>query len=641
MNHGMESAGAETTNRSPAEGSPAQMYRERMEKHESMLVQHLKDINRIGNWRLLVFLAGAGWAVGFGLIHLPLVAWIGGAFWLGLFVWLVLWHDRLFRTRRQTEVRRDINREAWQRLTDKWHEIPDDGRAYIHAAHPYSEDLDLFGSGSLFQWSNASVTPGGRNCLVKWLTEPEQNPDIIAARQDAVKELAPMLDWRQDLQTEARLHEGEFCEADALAKWASAENGTGKSSRNPFMLLMPVLSFMLPLSTIVMGVIPTFDSEFSYASFALLLLVETLFLVWRFKPRTEALHQAEHAAADIRVHQQILQRLETAPVHSQLLIDMKNRLKDGHRRSASDQAKRLARIVDGLGNRRHQLYIVIDILFQLDWHFYFAISRWKAESAPHLADWAKVNGELEAICSLAGIMHAHPEWVMPVIVPKAAGLEKILSETSVRFKASDIGHPLLKAPCVTNPVTFRSDDAIHLITGSNMSGKSTLLRTVGLNLVLAMAGAPVFASSFVFSPCRLYTCMRTRDDIEQGISSFYAELLRIKTLVRAVEVGESVFCFLDEIFKGTNSADRHAGAQALINWLVAQDVPGKPVLGLISTHDLELGTLADTYPGVMNEHFQEYYEEGSLRFDYKLRPGVSTTRNALWLMKLAGLPTDL
>jgi DNA mismatch repair ATPase MutS len=135
--------------------------------------------------------------------------------------------------------------------------------------------------------------------------------------------------------------------------------------------------------------------------------------------------------------------------------------------------------------------------------------------------------------------------------------------------------------------------------------------------------------------------MRTRDDIEQGISSFYAELLRIKTLVRAVEAGESVFCFLDEIFKGTNSADRHAGAQALINWLVAQDAPGKPVLGLISTHDLELGTLADTYPGVMNEHFQEYYEEGSLRFDYKLRPGVSTTRNALWLMKLAGLPTDL
>ena len=208
--------------------SPVSLYKERMEKYESTLVQQLKNINRIGNWRLLVFLAGAGWAIGFGLMNRPLFAWIGGALWLGIFVGLVLWHDRLFRARRRTAVSMDINREAWKRLTDQWHDAPDDGHAYLHAEHPYSEDLDLFGPGSLFQWCNAAVTPAGRNCLVNWLTEPEQHPDIIAARQEAVRELAPMLDWRQDLQTEARLHEGEFCDADALAKWADAGNHSGK-----------------------------------------------------------------------------------------------------------------------------------------------------------------------------------------------------------------------------------------------------------------------------------------------------------------------------------------------------------------------------------------------------------------------------
>lgn len=611
--------------------SPVSLYRERMEKYESMLVQQLKSINRIGNWRLSVFLAGAGWAIGFGLMHRPLYAWVGGALWLGLFIWLVLWHDRLFRARRQTAVRMDINREAWQRLTDQWHDIPDDGHACLHVEHPYSEDLDLFGPGSLFQWGNAAVTPAGRNCLVNWLTEPEQNPDVIAARQEAVRELAPMLDWRQDLQTEARLHEGEFCEADALVKWADAGDHAGHKDGNLLFRCMPLLSWLFPVVTILLGVMPSILPEVSYFPFALLLLTEALLLVWRFKPRTEALHQAEHAAADIHVHQQILKRLEAVSVQSEMLQNMQNRLKDDHRRSASEQASRLARIVDGLGNRRHQLYIIMDILFLLDWHFLFAINRWKAESASHLADWIAVNGELEALCSLAGIGHAHPDWVMP----------EIAAVMPARFMAENLGHPLLKAPCITNPVIFPAMESIHLITGSNMSGKSTLLRTIGINLVLAMAGAPVYASAFSFTPCKLYTCMRTRDNIEQGISSFYAELLRIKTLVRAVEAGESVFCFLDEIFKGTNSADRHAGAQALITWLVAQDSPDKPVLGLISTHDLELGNLADNCPGVRNEHFQEYYEEGALRFDYKLRPGVSTTRNALWLMKLAGLPTNL
>ncbi len=631
----------------------AGFYKERMEKFEGKLLLQQREINRIGNLRLLVFLAGLGSAVGFWLADVFVAAWIGGLLGLGVFVWLVLRHDRLFNAHRRTEVQRDINLEALLRVTDKWHDLADDGMAYAKAEHPFSGDLDLFGPGSVFQWCNTAVTPAGREQFAHWLSEPEPDPAVILARQEAVRELAPRLDWRQDLQTESRLHKGEFCAADALSKWAEDSATTAASDENPGLLLrlMPILVWLLPCLALLTGVLPSLIPGFHYAPLVLALLLEVLLLVWRFKARTKVLRDAEHAASDIRVHQQMLERLESASMNASVLQGMKNRLKDRRGHSASEQAKRLARIIDGLGNRNHQLYIVIDILFLLDWHFLFAIQRWKTESAANLADWVAVNGELEALCTLAGIAHAHPDWVMPEAVSPGEinQAQRVQRETAYperkipadcRFRADELGHPLLKAPCVTNSVTFCNGESIHLITGSNMSGKSTLLRTIGVNLVLAMAGAPVYADHFRFSPCRLYTCMRTRDDIEQGISSFYAELLRIKTLVQAVEAGETVFCFLDEIFKGTNSTDRHTGAQALIRWLVGQDRRERPVLGLISTHDLELGSLEESCTGVRNLHFQENYEDGRLHFDYLLKPGVSTTRNALWLMKLAGLPTD-
>ena len=612
------------------ESQQAAQYRGRMAQWTDWSAQWDRRINRLSNWRLFVFLSGVGAVIALGLLALPMAAWVSGLTLLGVFIVLVVLHEKAFRQRAHARAMLEVNTVAWKRVTDKWQQLPDNGQEFMDETHPYVADLDIFGPGSLFQRCNTAVTPAGKKRLAHWFLSGEQQPESILERQNAVLELAPLLDWRQELQAEALTYEGAFCEAEALSTWGNKQT-PGLSTHQ--LRRMRLVAFVLPAVTLLFAVLPsllrTVSPGFGYAPLVLCLVVEMLLLLWRWKAVSGCLTSVEKAASDIRVHQQLLGRFEALSVQSTLLRRMQERLRDDHARTASEQAARLARIVDALGNRRHQLYIVADILLLLDWHFLFAIERWRAQSGKHVGDWVETNAELEALSSLAGLAHAHPDWTMPTLKEMDA---------PPRLLAESAGHPLLNDDCVLNTVQFEASDRIALITGSNMSGKSTLLRTVGVNLVLAMAGGPVRATRFVFRPGHLYTCMRTRDDVEQGVSSFYAELLRVKLLVKAVEAGERVFFLLDELFKGTNSVDRHAGAEALMRWLVRQDSADRPILGLISTHDLELGALEKTCSGVWNAHFQEWYEEGVVRFDYTLRSGVSTTRNALWLMKLAGLP---
>jgi len=619
----------------PDQMVPANYFRECTGRLDGETKRLDRRIAQVANLRLAAFLAGAGCAVGFGVTGLPLAAWIGSLLLLAGFIALVVLHERLHRTRSRTAALYEINREAWKRLTDSWHDIPNDGASFADPAHACSGDLDLFGPGSLYQWCCTAETPAGRKALAGQLTDPVRTPDAIRRRQEAVRELAGQRVWRQELQADARLHRGAFCEAADLERWATQPaplrlDGFGGKLLHVAVWVLPVLTLLCAMLALLAPMVPR-------TPLLVCLLAETLLAAWRLRARNAALQACERAAADVGVHQRLIGRFEALPVQSGLLMAWKDRLKDGHGRTASAQTKRLAAIVDAIGNRHHQLYIVVAILFQLDWHFLFAAEAWRRESGIHLPDWVAVNGDLEAVCALAGIADTHPDWGMPEPVqPEActAGAD------TARLLAQSVGHPLLKAPCVTNSIAWDQGVSVHLITGSNMSGKSTLLRTLGVNLVLAMAGAPVYAEAFRFTPCGVFTCMRIRDDIEQGISSFYAELVRIRALIEAVSKGERVFFLLDELFKGTNSADRHAGAEALVRWLVAQDRPDRPVLGLISTHDLELGSLETQCSGVRNAHFQEHYEQGSLQFDYRLRPGVSTTRNARWLMRLAGLPME-
>ena len=274
-----------------------------------------------------------------------------------------------------------------------------------------------------------------------------------------------------------------------------------------------------------------------------------------------------------------------------------------------------------MGIRHSQLYLIINILLLWDYRCLAAIEKWRTDSGVYLEDWIAVLAELEALASLAIISYDHPDWTQPQ-----------LYNDQPRLFASQIGHPLLSEDRVSNDIGTMRKGQVYLITGSNMSGKSTLLRTVGINLVLAYAGAPVCAKEFHCSIFNIYTSMRIRDDLRSNISSFYAELLRIKKMIDAAKRGESVFFLLDEIFRGTNSRDRHAGARVLVKQLSDEGA-----VGFVSTHDVELGNLADENNKIKNYHFREEYIEGQLHFDYKLRSGISNTRNAVYLMKMAGI----
>lgn len=317
----------------------------------------------------------------------------------------------------------------------------------------------------------------------------------------------------------------------------------------------------------------------------------------------------------------MLNLLEKEKYNSRHLRDLKNRLRNSKGQTACEQIRQLVKIVDAIANRHNMLYVFFNILFLLDYQFMFALEKWKEKSGSNLEDWLNIIGEFEALSSLAVLKHDYTEWTMPV-----------LSGEMPFFSAEEMGHPLLINSCAANNLKFELSENILLITGSNMSGKSTLLRTAGINLVLAYAGTAVFAKQFTCSIMDIYTCMRINDNLEKNISSFYAELLRINMLVKAVEQGQTIFFLLDELFKGTNSIDRHTGAKALLKKLSKEKL-----LGLISTHDLELGDLAKESNKIKNYHFQEYYVNDKICFDYKLRPGISKTRNAAYLMKIAGI----
>jgi DNA mismatch repair ATPase MutS len=323
----------------------------------------------------------------------------------------------------------------------------------------------------------------------------------------------------------------------------------------------------------------------------------------------------------IRMYYRLILFFEQQNFRSEYLKTLKSRLVNNKGLTACQQINKLSKIIDAIDNRSNAFFFIINLLTLWDYQFILVLENWKKTSGASLEKWFEAIGEVEALCSLSVLKHDNPEWAEPEF-----------SEGSLCYEAKELGHPLLSKTRVTNDLQLRNNASVMLITGSNMSGKSTLLRTAGINLVLAYAGVPVCAKSYRCSLMQIRSCMRTTDNLEQNTSSFYAELLRIREIIQASERGEKLFFLLDEIFKGTNSFDRHTGAEAVINKLSKSTA-----LGLVSTHDLELGELEHKNGNVRNYHFREFYKDDKIYFDYKLRTGVSTTRNASYLMKMAGI----
>ncbi len=607
-----------TIERSTELKTPKEIYNRRKKYYDRLIQRQTSSINFISNLRLFVFLLGITASI---LFYLSMVYMLCiGAFLLFAAVFFVLMniHNKIIENKELARSLFNSNTDALKRIDGDWHEFHDCGDDFKDDKHPYSDDLDIFGKGSLFQYINTAVTFTGRNLLANLLAKSDNKLDAIIKRQDAIKELSALVGWRQRLHAYGISKQSP--NPDSLFSWSNI--------RQPFYLKKTVLfaSYILPGITICLILLAAFSPNITYQLPLLAMAGQYLILKYKAKSRNEALNTISGYNSNIQSYWRMLKHFEKHHFNSHYLLTLKKKLISSDGKSAHLQVERLSYILNDLiSNRHNSIYAIINVITLWDYHCMIALENWKNKSGHLIKEWIDVIGELEALSSLSIVSFDHPNWIFPTIKDAAN------SDNMIAAKA--MGHPLLPDSRVYNDLHIGEANKALLITGSNMSGKSTLLRTSGINLVLAYSGASVCAEAFTCSIMELYTCMRIRDDLENSISSFYAEILRVKMIVEAAKTKKNIFFLLDEIFKGTNSQDRHMGAKLLIKQLL-----DCKTIGLISTHDLELGDLEqESHGNIKNYHFREYYENDKIHFDYKLHPGISTTRNAMYLMKMAGI----
>jgi ABC-type multidrug transport system fused ATPase/permease subunit len=534
---------------------------------------------------------------------------------LAAFLWLLKRHQAVGRERDLHRNRVFINQDESARL-DRKYLRPETGVEFLNPNHPYSGDLDVFGPHSLFRLLNRTHTHAGRQRLANWLQQLPTDLAQIHFRQQATAEVLPQTDWRQDLEAYARQNEHVGQNQDNLRRWA-ADNTPLPGWLSFVRVALPLLTITL-IALWLAGVFSGYAVLFSLALHGLVLRQ----IVPQAKQASEQTHNIAAALSGFR---DMFVLVENVEGNSPLIRNLRQSLKTGPK-SASVATARLASLVENFNFRRNPYFMIfVGVLLLWDVQYLLALNQWQKQHGPTLPQWFDTLAEAEALNSLAGFSFAHPTYTTP----------NLIEDDGLSLEATDAAHPLIRPDkAVANSLTLNGPGQTILITGSNMSGKSTFLRTLGANVVLALSGAVVSAERFSCSPVRVFTSMRTQDSLEESTSSFYAELKRLQALIQQTETEKAVpvLYFLDEILKGTNSADRHRGAEALIRQLHKTTASG-----FVSTHDLELGVLADDTDFVQNFHFQSDFQDGKLLFDYRLRDGLCHSFNASQLMRSIGI----
>lgn len=605
----------------PSTVHPETVYHEKIQLGQKRLKILGNQADWISRWRLLTFLGGLLLAILLYWQGQTLAAELVFTLAIMLFAYLVRQHQQLKASILHEEWLVKINAASLQRLDGSWSSFADTGEEFRDDDHPYSSDLDIFGDNSLFQLLNTSHSFLGRQKLQTALAKPLENSETINARQASIQELAAKLDWRQEFQVAGIISGVAASDPAALFQWAETGNQFYLQSWLKLLCrILPAVSAIVTLLAIL------WPDRVSYLGPLALYAVQTGLIFWRRQDMSASFAIAHEYKESIKTYRQMLQILAGETWQSTKLQTMAKALINKVGLPAHLQIKKLDQAVDMTYMRYSQLYFIFDIITLWDFQCQIALEGWKDKSGHDLQNWCHVIGEAEMLSSLSLLCFDHPQWAFAKIDPQRTG-----------FTANDLAHPLLGGKKVGNDLSLSLPGEIFLITGSNMSGKSTLLRTAGINLVLAYSGAPVCAQSYACGLMDIFTSMRTNDNLATNTSSFYAELLRIKEILSvARKKVRPLFFLLDEVFKGTNSLDRHTGAKYLLKMLSRTGA-----IGLVSTHDLELGSLADAQDSLIkNYHFTEHYQDNQLIFDYHLRPGISTTRNAIYLMKLAGIEID-
>jgi len=587
---------------------PGDDYRARLADRRATFATLSRQDARFSTARLATFGVGAA---------LLIAWWRGwlGAPWLALpaaaFVVLIQRHDVVVRARSAAQRSIQFYERGLARIDDRWAGTGEAGDRFRDDRHLYANDLDIFGRGSLFELLSLARTRAGEEALAAWLTHPAA-PQEVAARRDAVTELAPALDLREALSL-AGSDVAAGVDSNGLVTWAEGSAILSGSWRRAAAAL---------LTAGIIGSALYWWATADYGYFAAVLVIEILFSIPQRRSVQRALHSAEAPARDLDILAHVLARLERETFTTARLNDLRRRL-DTEGVPASWAIGRLHWLVELHDWQHNQFFAPIGAALLWGTHLAWAIEAWRRVHGAHVRSWLRTVGEFEALSSLSAYRFEHPDDVWPDIVEGAA-----------TFDGASIGHPLLPAAkMVRNDVHLNGETRLLVISGSNMSGKSTLLRTVGINGVLALAGAPVRATRLLMTPLAIGATLRIQDSLQEGRSRFYAEITRIRELADLARGPEPLLFLLDEIFHGTNSHDRLVGATGVLRSLL-----DRGAIGLITTHDLALTAIADSLSTrAANMHFEDRFEGGEIVFDFRMKPGPVTRSNALALMRSVGL----
>ena len=592
---------------------PDEYYQKQIDHYTARLKQIKKRRNLITLAKLLTF----GYMI--FLIYLlinhstqPLLLLGIGA--ILVFIFLTLWDSQIIYRQHLIEELLRINTLESDYLAGNFSAL-DQGERFNDPAHPYAHDLDLFGEDSLFQHLNRTVTFSGTQKLVSWLLSLSKDPEVIHSRQQAAEELCAEPEWCQHFRAAGALHPTQALDAVIL------KSGPTES---PFFSKHSTVRLILWIAnTIVIGswAVTSFTPlPFSISLVLSLLQLSALAL---YIKKINAYHQrlnlflktiSNYLPLVRLIHDQSFRSPYLQKIRHSLFTPESNSLQ------ALTQLHRIQNSLDQRGNI--VIAFILNGLYLKDFHTLLRLDHWRKKYGPDIETWTDVLSEADALISMANYRFNHPAYCLPVICQ-----DRLLD-------TEEIGHPLLKSERnVTNDFSIRSLHQIAIVTGANMAGKSTFLRTIGVNLILAQSGNVVCSRYFAFQPMTLFTSMRTTDSLSKDTSYFHAELLRLQQLVNIAQQEDKVFIILDEMLKGTNSVDKLNGSLAFLKRILSY-----PISGLVATHDLALGELADDFPEhFFNVCFEIVHSGSQITYDYKLHPGISSNMNASILLKQMGL----
>lgn len=593
--------------------NPENHYTERLSLTKGQLQQVKKQIFRISMLRLTLFIAGVA-GIYFFFSQTPLLIVCICLTFLPLFI-LVKIHNRFFIRKEWLETQARIIQEELQALSGDYSSF-EDGKEYVNPEHPYSFDLDIFGRRSLFQSINRTCTFFGKDRLAKWLQNHLHEKVSIEKRQEMVREISEHTLFREQFRVAGLVHHGQLSDAEKIQAWSqSPAQYLHAGWVKAFIWGVPVINSLLLITSLI-----------GWTSFSCLGLSFGIFLVLSFGIIKRATYIQETYGKQLKSlngYARLIALAKAEDWKSAGMLELMERF-NLNGQSPVQALQQLSKELDRLDLRNNQfLYVLLEgsIFFQLQ--EIVRIERWKARYGQHISKWLETVGELDALCSLGTFAYNHPQYTYPE-----------LTEKPFCFLATQMGHPLMPvSQCVKNDATIPSRPFFLIITGANMAGKSTYLRTIGVNYLLACVGAPVCCERLKLHPNQLITSLRTSDSLSDNESYFFAELKRLKRIIDLLNQGQQLFIILDEILKGTNSMDKQKGSFDLIRQFMQLKANG-----IIATHDLLLGSLIKQFPEeIRNYCFEADIKDNELTFSYKLREGVAQNMNACFLMKKMGI----